>query len=981
MFYANLRRATGLIAVCLAAGASSTASRADGLPRVESGGRVVVIDDFEQGNLDAWSGSARVEIVPGDTPGNHVLLWHATDAYSGLAYKLVEQVPDWSKYTRVLMDIRAFSPEGLKGPGVAIGGDLVFGGLPCQVSDLTPSWGLYDFRPVFSDTWRAFTAWATYPAWYVFFEKRDNTKRSLELRANASFGTAATLMIDNLRLVADVVEVLGKEEGGVWGEGRWLANGDYRYDYRLRIRNLTDEPRTVRARADTSLLREFRGTLVQSTATLPPGGEKVLPACVDVPAARLDKLPDLHYEEMLVTVEAEGAEGTAQVVPLLATKPLGKLPHPCILHPPAWWEQERARFAALTPEEQAKELAPANELLPKETPFPSTPAPQSNLDTGQSGRPHNSGKPYFRPGWTEAEMAVFTGNFGAVRRLGMAYQLTRDERYAKKAVAILLDLADKYPHYPMRATIGWEAGNARIAPNNLHEGYWISDLAGSYDLILDSPSLTPEARATIRREVLLPAARCETTICSGFNNQTSTRYAAAALFGLLADDANLVQHGLYGHHGVALAADVSISPDGFLTEIPVSYHWASLSELMRLPLVCRNAGLRVKVATARIKTACDTPYQRAMPNLDAPPFGSCGYGVGAPFASGFGVGSYTGAADLFGDPLYVKLADPKQRREVIDALPSLAFESGGMVVLREKERTGPDRTYLAMLSTNTRRAGGENLHFVLYSDGEILCPSMGSLYNAHGNADWVSPWANTIVVDRKPQQSSLGRILAHDFAGPAQMALLDGGAIAAGVTLQRAVALAGGMVFLVDRADSAEEHTYERVQMARQEIARPPAEQTDLELAEGEHIRFRGTRIDGNWGMAWRVPKGPGLELRMAGEAGTEVFWGDNQVNAYKPQMYAPTVVARRKTKATVYLTVMEPFRDRPARLQGAERVKVMAGNREATASEAVAVAAVTGTEKIVFVVNFDGTPKICEGRAVTSRLAVLKAEPPSAGS
>ena len=114
----------------------------------------------------------------------------------------------------------------------------------------------------------------------------------------------------------------------------------------------------------------------------------------------------------------------------------------------------------------------------------------------------------------------------------MAYQLTSDARYAKKAVAILLDLADKYPHYPMRATIGWEAGNARIAPNNLHEGYWISDLAGSYDLILDSPSLTQEARETIRREVLLPAARCETTICSGFNNQTSTRYAAAALFGL-----------------------------------------------------------------------------------------------------------------------------------------------------------------------------------------------------------------------------------------------------------------------------------------------------------------------------------------------------------------------------------------------------------------------------------------------------------------
>lgn len=933
------------------------------LPRVESGGRVVVIDDFEQGNLDAWGGDAKVEIGLGPTPGSHVLVWHNTDVDTKLVYKLVGQIPDFAKYTRFSLDIRAFSPEGLEAPGVANNIDLILGGLPWQVSDLPPTWGLWDRRPVFGDTWRTISEPTSIPEWYNFNEPCDNTQRSLILRSSAMFGTAATVMIDNIRLIADPVLVRGREEGGVWGEGRRLPNGDYRYDYRIRLRNLTDQAQTVRGRADKSLLREFRGGLGRGAVTIPPRGDGSLTAYVDVPAARARELPDLYHEELLVTVQADGAEGTAQVIPLLATKPLGRIPHPCILHPAAWWEQERARFAALSPEARTKELAAAETLLAKDLPFPTMP-------TVRTPRAQNDGTNYERPSWSAADSAVFTANFAAIHKLGEAYQRTRDERYAQKVVAMLLDFAGKYPLYPMRATVGWELGNAKVALNNLHESWWIIDLAGAYDLVFDSPSLTPEAKATIRRELLLPAARYETTVTSGFSNQTSSRYAAGALFGLLAEDANLMQYAVYGHHGLALSAEVSISPDGFLTEIPINYHWANLKEMLNLPLVCRNAGLKIDVATERIRVACDSPYQRAMPNLNAPAFGSCGNGLGAPF----GLGNYPRVADLFGDPLYSQLATTEGAQKVIDGLPSMAFEEGGLVVLREKGRTGPDRTYLAILSTNSRRAYDQTLHFVLYSDGAVLCPTPGTLYNFQSSqAKWVSPWPNTIVVDRQPQRRSLGKILAYDFAGEAQMALLDAGNIVEGVSMQRAVALAEGLVFIVDRVASAEEHTYERVQMVGQEIARPPAEKTDLELTEGEHIRFRGTRLEGDWGMAWRMEKGPGLELRMVGLPGTEVFWGYNQITGYAPQMQAPTVVARRRAKDTSYLTVMEPFRGREPKLQRAERVKVLVGSREATDAEALAVAAVTTAGRVIFVVNFDGTPKTCESQPITAKLTMLQ--------
>jgi hypothetical protein len=242
------------------------------------------------------------------------------------------------------------------------------------------------------------------------------------------------------------------------------------------------------------------------------------------------------------------------------------------------------------------------------------------------------------------------------------------------------------------------------------------------------------------------------------------------------------------------------------------------------------------------------------------------------------------------------------------------------------------------------------------------------------DATWVSPWTSSILVDGKPQRPCWGKVVAHDFTGAAQMVLIDAGPIYDGVKIERAVALADGLVFIVDRAASAVEHVYERVQLVGQEIARPPAANTNLERNEGENIRLKGTRLDDAWSMQWRMAKGPSLELAMAGAAGSEVFWGYNQINGYAPQMHAPTVLVRRKATETVFLTVMEPFLDRPApHLRAVRRVPVRVGEREATTAEAVGVAAVTDSGTMVFVVNFDGTAKQCGDRKIATPLTLHK--------
>lgn len=936
--------------------------RGTDLPRVESNGRVVVLDDFENG-LGAWEGDAEAELGPGATKASKALVWHCTDVNTELHYKFASRIPDLPNYARITLDLRAWDDEGRKGPGVATYDYLVYGGLPWQLPHIPPTWALWDRRPVSGDQWRSVSYDTHYPEWYNFGVRWDNTLPNLSLGSSAMFAMNATLMLDNIRLIADPIAVLGREEGGVWGEGRWLANGDFRYDYRIHLRNLTGEVQTVRAKAKLGSLARFHGGVVDAAVKLEPGGEGLLTAFVEVPKGALKKLRDLYHEELLVTIVADGAEGTKQLLPLLATKPLPEMKRPFILHPPTWWEGERLRLAQLDEKAREATLGPAKVLLEKTTPFPTQP-------TLVDRRKINRGSEVEVTGWSPEDLKTFEANFAAIRTLGETYQRTLDERFARKATAMMVEFAENYARYPWHGNYETsDQGQAKVASNNLHESYWLTDLAGSYDLILNSASLSAEDKERIARGFLASAGRHQTAICSGFSNQTSTRFTSAAMCGFLLNDANLVQYAVYGHHGLALSAEVSVSPDGFLTEIPINYHWANLAEMLRLPLVCRNAGLKIDVATERIRKACDSAYLRAMPNQNAPPFGSCGYGTGA----NFGLGRYPLVYELFGDPKYQQLADPPQAQQMIDGLPSIVFPEGGMVVLREKERTGPDRTYLALLSTNRRRAADGTLHFVLYSKGALLCPSPGTLYNATGETDWVSPWNNTIYVDGQHQRACWGKVLYHDFSGEAQMALIDAGAIYEGVRFQRAVALADGFVFVIDRAASEVEHTYERVQMVSQEIARPPSGKTNLERNEGEHLRFGGTRIDGDWNMQWRTQQGVGLELAMAGTPGTEVFWGENRVNAFKPQMYAPTVLVRRKARETTFLTVMEPFRDRPARLGAARRVPVFAGKREVINREAAAVEAVTGNGSTVFVANFDGKPKTCEGHPVKAMLAVLR--------
>jgi hypothetical protein len=128
---------------------------------VEAGGRVVVLDDFENG-LANWEGDAKIELGNGPDKASKVLVWHCTDVNTTLNYRPAATIPDPAKYTRITLDIRAWDADGLKGPGIGNLSYVVFGGLPWQLPNIPPNWGLGDYRPVFGDTWRRLSYYTRY---------------------------------------------------------------------------------------------------------------------------------------------------------------------------------------------------------------------------------------------------------------------------------------------------------------------------------------------------------------------------------------------------------------------------------------------------------------------------------------------------------------------------------------------------------------------------------------------------------------------------------------------------------------------------------------------------------------------------------------------------------------------------------------------------------------------------------------------------
>jgi hypothetical protein len=399
---------------------------------------------------------------------------------------------------------------------------------------------------------------------------------------------------------------------------------------------------------------------------------------------------------------------------------------------------------------------------------------------------------------------------------GILYQITRDEKYAKRGRDILLAYADRYLSYPLHTTRGEaKIGGGRLSPQTLDESVWLIPTAQGADLLWDT--LAEADRRTIADKLLLPAARDVILAHKlGVHNIQCWKNSAVGLTGLLLGDNALIQAAIDDpDRGYRVQMSKGVQPDGAWYEGAWGYHFYTLSAVWPLVEAARNSG--IDLYGEPLHKMFQAPVQLAMPNLKLPAFNdSTEVDVHSPL--------YELAYARYKDPIFVPAIPSNRKNEYavwfgVETLPADAVPALG-------SRNSPGSGYAILQRGNGEQAtwlclkygphGGGHGHpdknnFILYSRGRVLFPDPGTRpYGSplHGEWDRVTLAHNTLVVDEKSQRQATGKSLAFGADRGISYAMTDAGDIYEGVRYVRtAVMLTEDLVLFVDQVQADKTHT------------------------------------------------------------------------------------------------------------------------------------------------------------------------------
>lgn len=550
--------------------------------------------------------------------------------------------------------------------------------------------------------------------------------------------------------------------------------------------------------------------------------------------------------------------------------------------------------------------------------------------------------------------------------LGRAYLAAGDETYARKAIDLLTLLARHYGklpwhhgRHPKGSDYGEPPGpeawaNGASARWGFTPTYGTSfmtqGLAELHNLVCESPSWTDEERRLVHDAFWVPVAMELTKIVPGLSNMNDIINRDLILAGYATGDANLLGRGAVFHTGV-LARLRDISPDGFSGEgAPLNYHYAGMREWLPALGLLVNGGAPLGDIRGRALAALRMPLLRAGLN-------GLTYCTGNSGIAWHGVDrdheSYLLAEQIFSPQEW-----PRKREFGRDPV---LFPDAGWAVLRAGDTVETQVLVNVDYGRSHFHGDLDRMNVGLQAFGVPLSADPGSAYNfnsgakdgpAAGSID--GPFVhNTVVVDAKNQLLGAGRLVSWQTGPSVQAVGAEIAGIYPGVTWRRSVALARGVVVVVDDLRSDRAHRYELAWHHMGAFA--PAEGCRLAdlrapLGEGAYAKLLNPRrVEGatvaveweNGGSRVRLWQPPSQDA-LAYVATTGICW-DDLTGAPVQGLYA-----RREGKVARFVTVLEPYRT--------NRVVKAVGSSEDAGKTAVALTFTDGQAlRIVFDASAEG--------------------------
>ena len=495
-------------------------------------------------------------------------------------------------------------------------------------------------------------------------------------------------------------------------------------------------------------------------------------------------------------------------------------------------------------------------------------------------------------------------------------------------------------------------------------------------MINTSTALTPESREKIYQGFVLPYATELMKFPGGISNMTDITNTNLLILGLVFDDASLVRFALLSEPGlISRLADLDedgFSSEGR----PPNYHVAAMDEYLPAMTSLFLSGLNVKFPKERLLSAVKMLYERATLWGVIPNTGDCGRGgilvansrqaenLLPLFPDQPWLLDISANSSLLAKAWRMragKTFDKEGFRRLLSTQPKL-FRQAGLAILRSGDT--PETQIMTTLDygRNPMHAHLDRNQITLSAFGKIFSHGPGTLYNAGSGGITLNPDAklrsfcgsgslgqNVILVDQKNQDRAIGKLVAWSDKTdrPFVTARVDG--IAPGVNHTRTLALRDGLVIVIDRVEAESEHSFDFVYHNFGALSPGPGwKATPRTEPLGTTANYENLKdlqsLSGSgpvhlqWDLTAEVkppkpppPTPPGkptptptppptpnpvhLALWQLTPKEAEAFTavtGMNNPNTMEVPAAAPSLISRTQGQSVSYVTVLEPFRDKP---------------------------------------------------------------------
>jgi len=540
------------------------------------------------------------------------------------------------------------------------------------------------------------------------------------------------------------------------------------------------------------------------------------------------------------------------------------------------------------------------------------------------------------------------GTLEAIECASILFALSGEEEYAERSEALIRSCAS-FPDLFGAVT----SDTYNFGCNTLRTGYQLPRLCIAFDLLWDY--LSEKSRKHIIDHLILPATKHLRTNDRRDSNWQTSHSLGLLSAGLVLDDQGLSDFALNDpHHGLRRHMAISFRRDGLHWEGSFGYHCFTRSHLMLAAEMARHTGMDLYAegdGTPYIKRMLDVPIEMAFPDTSLPVNND----------SGTMKLAHTKEYELgyarYHDPSYGWIIEKGPRtslyalifgEETIESkVPesrSVHLKQTGWTSLKsvEGKRYWGSDGMVVVLDYGPHgdwHGHPDKLGIELFADGLRWIQNAGNPVGYHGQQHWEyfrrTLAHNTVVVDFEDQHferthddaikdmTHTGKLISLSLDGEEKSVSASVDWAYEGVSYKRTLRLSGEVLMDEFEVSSDTVHTYDYVLHGRGAVEAIAFEMEKARFPQTEggyeyfvNVRcaktdddWVGTFQDGGWPDGRFVPTGKQLEVRVKGEKGTEIYTGDAPSNLRGVNV--PFILVRRRTKSTIFRSVMKPLSTR----------------------------------------------------------------------